>query len=241
MTESATTPWQASVVTLFPEMFPGPLGYSIIGRALENKIWDLETIALREFAHDKHQSVDDTPCGGGPGMIMRPEVVDEALHAACQDDVKERIILNVSPRGMPLQQKRVKQLANAKKVVILCGRFEGIDQRVLEEWGIEEVCLGDFILAGGEVAAMTLIEACVRLLPGVLGTSESLEEESFSQGLLEYPQYTRPRNWKDREVPEVLFSGHHSRIKQWQHEQSEKVTQERRPDLWKRYVSLNQD
>ncbi len=229
-------PWTASVVTLFPEMFPGSLGHSIIGNALQKNIWQLETINIRDFAKDKHNTVDDTPFGGGPGMVMRPDVVDAALNFACKGDKKPGGLLYLSPRGIPLNQKRVKQLANTSKIVMLCGRFEGIDQRVLDAWAIEEVSVGDFVIAGGEVAAMTLIEACVRLLPGVVGDAQSLEEESFSEGLLEYPHYTRPRNWQGRDVPEVLVSGDHEKIRAWRLEQAEKITKVQRPDMWRDYV-----
>ena len=203
-----TTPWTAQVITLYPEMFPGPLGGSIIGRGMENNLWNLETFALRDFAADKHQTVGQPPFGGGAGMVMRADVLDAALVELHQGTSAPDALIYFSPRGKPLQQARVKQLAKAKKVAMVCGRFEGVDQRVLEEWDFEEISLGDFVLAGAEIAAMALIEACVRLLPRVVSTPDSLVEESFSsgvmQGLLEYPHYTRPRIWKGREVPEVL-------------------------------------
>ncbi|MGB0934669.1 MAG: tRNA (guanosine(37)-N1)-methyltransferase TrmD [Alphaproteobacteria bacterium] len=227
--------WHAHILTIFPELFPGPLGCSILGRGLEEDKWQLTVSNIRDFALDKHQSVDDIGFGGGPGMVMRPDVLDRALKHATEGGQKPDRIIYVSPRGKTLTQNVVKGLAKAEKVVILCGRFEGIDQRVIDAWDIEEISLGDFVLAGGEVAAMTMVEACVRLLPGVVGDAASLEEESFSQDLLEYPQYTRPRDWNGHQVPEVLLSGHHEKIRAWRQSQSEALTQERRPDLWDRY------
>ena len=223
--------WTAKVLTLFPEMFPGPLGFSLAGRALDQGLWALETTDIREFASDKHATVDDAPFGGGPGMVMRADVVGNALEATRS---KTRPIY-LTPRGRPLDQDRVRALAADPEITILCGRFEGVDERVLDAHGLEQVSLGDFVLSGGEPAAITLIDACVRLLPGVIGKAESLTDESFEEGLLEYPHYTRPVDWQGRKVPELLLSGHHEKIKNWRREVAEKITQERRPDLWNRY------
>lgn len=227
------TPWTASVLTIFPEAFPGPLGFSLAGRGLERGLWALEVLDIRDFARDKHRSVDDAPLGGGPGMVMRPDVVDAAFGAA--EPVSRRIYL--TPRGRLLDQALVRGLAAAPSVAILCGRFEGVDERVLEARAVEQISLGDFVLSGGEPAAMALMDACVRLLPGVMGKAESLAEESFERGLLEYPQYTRPETWDGRTVPALLLSGHHERIRTWRQDAAEKVTRERRPDLWARYAA----
>ena len=224
--------WRASVLTLFPGMFPGPLGASLAGKALEEGIWALDALDIRRFASDKHASVDDTPFGGGAGMVMRPDVLDRAL-AFIEDRPGPRIYL--SPRGRLLEQAWVKELAQGPGVVLLCGRYEGIDERVIEARELEEVSLGDFVLSGGEPAAIALIDAAVRLLPGVMGAAEGLVEESFEAGLLEYPHYTRPREWQGRTVPEVLISGHHEKIRAWRRAEAEKVTAARRPDLWSRY------
>jgi tRNA (guanine37-N1)-methyltransferase len=224
--------WTAKVLTLFPEAFPGPLGCSLAGQALADGIWALETVDIRAFASDKHRTVDDAPFGGGPGMVMRPDVVDAALDAAA--DPRGPVIY-LTPRGQPLTQARVKELAQATAVTLLCGRFEGVDERVLEARGLEELSLGDFVLSGGEPAAIAVIDACVRLLPGVVGAPESLAEESFERGLLEYPHYTRPQVWKGRAVPEVLVSGNHERIRAWRLAQAEEMTRQRRPDLWAKY------
>lgn len=222
--------WTARILTLFPEMFPGPLGHSLAGKALERGDWTIETIDIRSFATDKHRTVDDTPFGGGPGMVMRPDVVDAALDHATRDGLKPAIYL--TPRGKVLDQDLVKALSAGPGVVILCGRYEGLDERVIEARGLMEVSLGDFVLSGGEPAAMCLIDACVRLLPGVLGAAESLGEESFEDGLLEYPHYTRPAIWQDREVPAVLTSGNHAKIRAWRRAEAERLTAERRPDMW---------
>ena len=235
-------PWRAVVVTLFPEMFPGPLGASLSGRALEDGIWALDTVCIRDFATDRHQTVDDEPFGGGPGMVMRPDVVDSAVAAATNLVDGLAPIIYLTPRGRHLDQERVRDLANGAGAVLLCGRYEGIDQRVLDAWEVEEISLGDFVLSGGETAALALLDAVVRLLPGVIGTSESLTEESFEDGLLEYPHYTRPATWRDRQggensVPEVLSSGHHGKIAAWRHEQAEAITQARRPDLWAKHTA----
>lgn len=226
--------WQANVLTLFPEVFPGPLGVSLAGKALAQGIWSLEVLDIRAFAGDKHRSVDDTPFGGGAGMVMRPDVVDAAL-AACEAAAAP--VLYLSPRGRLLDQSLVKELAAAPGATLLCGRYEGVDQRVLDARGVEEVSIGDYILAGGEVAALALLEAVIRLLPGVMGNEESSEEESFAQGLLEYPHYTRPAEWQGRGVPEVLTSGHHEKVRQWRLARAEEMTKLRRPDLWARYAA----
>lgn len=224
-------PWTARILTILPEIFPGPLDASLIGKALEQGVWALDVIDIRDFAKDKHRSVDDTPAGGGPGMVMRADVVGPALDGAIEK-MPGAPLIYLSPRGAPLTQARVRELSGGPGVSLLCGRFEGLDQRVLEARDIEEISLGDFVLAGGEVAACALIEACVRLLPDVIGDAASLVSESFEQGLLEYPHYTRPREWEGREIPQVLLSGDHNKIAEWRREQAEKITKERRPDLW---------
>ncbi len=226
--------WTATVLTIFPDAFPGPLACSLAGRALESGVWRLETVDIRDFARDKHASVDDAPFGGGPGMIMRPDVLDAALGSVAREGAPA---ICLTPRGRPLDQARVRELAAGPGVVLLCGRYEGIDQRVVEARGLEEVSLGDFVLSGGETAAIALIDACVRLLPGVIGAEAALEEESFEWGLLEYPHYTRPQSWQGRDVPEILLSGHHERIRAWRRAEAERITRERRPDLWDRYAA----
>jgi len=228
--------WTASVLTIFPPMFPGPLGTSLAGRALAAGLWSLNTVDIRDFATDKHQSVDDQPFGGGAGMVMRPDIVDAALDHVSRQAEPGTPAIYLTPRGRVLDQARVQQLAAGPGVVLLCGRFEGVDQRVIEARGLEEVSLGDFVLSGGEPAALALLDACVRLLPGVMGTNESLVEESFETGLLEYPHYTRPQSWCGRAVPEVLLSGHHANIAAWRRAEAEKITRARRPDLWARYA-----
>ncbi len=227
------TPWTATVLTILPDMFPGPLGASLIGSALENGTWALNTVDIRDFSADRHRSVDDTPAGGGPGMVMRADVIGPAVDAAISS-APDAPVIYLSPRGQPLKQARVRELADGPGVTILCGRFEGLDERVIAARKIEEISIGDYVLAGGEVAACVLIEACVRLLPGVIGDAASLEQESFEQGLLEYPHYTRPREWEGREIPEVLLSGDHKKIAEWRRAQAEEITKERRPDLWSR-------
>ncbi len=225
--------WSATVLTIFPEMFPGPLGHSLAGRALAEGIWSLESVDIRAFARDKHRSVDDAPFGGGAGMVMRPDVVDAAIRASHRGGP----LIYLTPRGRLLDQQRVRAMAAERQVTILCGRFEGVDQRVLDAHGAEEISLGDFVLSGGEPAALMLMDAVVRLLPGVVGKEESLAEESFEWGLLEYPHYTRPQEWDGRAVPEALLSGHHENIRAWRRRQAEEVTRQRRPDLWDRYVA----
>ncbi len=224
--------WRARVLTLFPEMFPGPLGHSLAGRALERGGWSLDTIDIRQFASDRHRSVDDTPFGGGAGMVMRADVVDAAMAAAV---IPGAPLVALTPRGRPLTQARIAALASGPGVVLLCGRYEGVDQRVIEMRGMEEVSIGDYVLSGGEPAAMVLLDACVRLLPGVMGAAESGVEESFSGGLLEYPHYTRPAVWQGRPVPGVLLGGNHGAIAAWRRAEAERITRERRPDLWAAY------
>jgi tRNA (guanine37-N1)-methyltransferase len=224
------TPWRALVLTLFPDAFPGPLGVSLAAQAREAGIWSLDTIQIRDFALGKHRQVDDTPAGGGAGMVLRADVLGPALdHAASLSPDAPMIYL--SPRGTPLTQSLARDLADGPGVTLLAGRFEGIDERVIEEKRLKEVSIGDYVLAGGEVAAMVLIEACVRLLPGVIGATESLASESFETGLLEYPQFTKPRDWEGRTIPDVLLSGDHKKIEAWRRDQSEKLTAARRPDL----------
>ncbi|HKK30897.1 MAG TPA: tRNA (guanosine(37)-N1)-methyltransferase TrmD [Alphaproteobacteria bacterium] len=225
--------WRAVVLTLFPEMFPGPLGSSLAGKALARGDWELDVADIRVFASDKHSTVDDTPFGGGAGMVMRPDVLDRALEAKA--DTRGPVIY-LSPRGKPLDQSLVKSFAAEPSVTLLCGRYEGVDQRLIEARGLVEVSIGDFVLSGGEAAAITLLDACVRLLPGVLGDPASLAEESFESGLLEYPHYTRPAEWKGKDVPEVLLSGNHAAIAAWRRAEAERITQSRRPDLWARYA-----
>ena len=225
------------MLTLFPEAFPGPLGLSLAGKALENGIWRLETVDIRDFASDKHRSVDDVPFGGGPGMVMRPDVVASAFEYARASVVPEGQVpaLYLSPRGRPLDQTLVAEYAATDGLILLCGRYEGVDQRALDACGFTEVSVGDFVLSGGEPAALVLLDAVVRLRPGVVGDPATLEEESFSRGLLEYPHYTRPRSWAGLDVPEVLVSGHHENIAAWRKRQAEELTRTRRPDLWTRY------
>src|SRR5580658_5984682 len=220
--------WRASVLTIFPDMFPGPLGTSLAGRALSAGAWSLEVADIRDFAADKHRSVDDTPAGGGPGMVMKADVLGRAIDTVATD---QRARLLLSPRGSPLTQSRVEDLAAGTGVVLVCGRFEGIDERVIASRGLEEVSVGDYVLSGGEIAAMVLIDACVRLLPGVMGATASRNEESFTEGLLEYPQYTRPQVWEGQPIPDVLLSGDHGKIAAWRRAEAERLTRERRPDL----------
>ncbi len=231
----------ASVLTLFPEAFPGPLGVSLIGAAQKKGLWALETVDIRKFSRHKHASVDDTPAGGGAGMVLRPDVAAAAIDAVDASLAGERPLIYLTPRGRPFSQSRARELAAGPGLVVFCGRFEGLDERVIKTRQLEEISVGDAVLAGGEAAALCLIEACVRLIPGVLGDPASAEEESFEGDLLEYPQYTRPREWEGEEIPEVLLSGDHGRVAAWRREMAEKVTQERRPDLWERHISRQGD
>ena len=239
-----TKPWTARVLTLFPEMFPGFLGLSLAGKALENGVWALDVLDIRDFARDKHRSVDDAPFGGGAGMVMRPDVLDAALSRARARGTdgapdtdraqKTAPAIYLSPRGRLLDQALAREIAAGPGVILLCGRYEGVDQRVLDAQDIAEVSIGDYVLSGGEPAALVLLDAVVRLLPGVMGNEASPAEESFERGLLEYPHYTRPAEWQGRAVPEVLLSGHHDNIRRWRMAQAERITRERRPDLWAR-------
>jgi tRNA (guanine37-N1)-methyltransferase len=226
--------WTANVLTLFPEMFPGTLGHSLAGRALAAQDWGLSVTDIRDFATDAHRTVDDAPFGGGPGMVMRADVLDAALDSIA--DAPGPVIY-LTPRGRRFDQELAESLAAGAGVTLLCGRFEGIDERLIEARQCLEISVGDFVLSGGEPAAITLIDACVRLLAGVIGDRQSLDEESFQRGLLEYPQYTRPANWRGRAAPAVLLSGHHEKIRAWRLDQAERITRERRPDLWDRYVA----
>jgi tRNA (guanine37-N1)-methyltransferase len=231
--------WRAAVITIFPEMFPGPLGASLAGKACDKGLWALEPVDLRGHALDRHRTVDDTPASGGPGMVMKPDVLARAIDAvadgASGTDPRPRILL--SPGGTPLTQPRVHELAAGPGLIAVCGRFEGVDERVIAARGLEEISIGDYVLSGGELAAMVLIDACVRLIPGVMGRQESAAEESFSHGLLEYPHYTRPQLWEGHAIPEVLLSGDHGRIAGWRQQQAEQRTRARRPDLWARYCA----
>lgn len=229
-TGTGRAPWRASVLTLFPEMFPGPLGLSLVGQALAAGIWSLTLHQIRDFGLGRHRAVDDTPAGGGAGMVMRADVLAAVIDRARERD-GDLPLLYMSPRGAPLTQARARALSSGPGAMILAGRFEGIDERVIAGRGIEEVSIGDYVLSGGELAAMVLLDACVRLLPGVLGAPESLAHESFEEGLLEYPQYTKPRDWEGRPTPDVLLSGDHGRIAAWRREEALRVTRERRPDL----------
>jgi tRNA (guanine37-N1)-methyltransferase len=225
--------WTACILTIFPEMFPGPLGASLAGQALVGGRWRLDAIDIRDFATDRHRSVDDTPAGGGPGMVMRADVLGAAIDGARARHPGLPLIYP-SPRGRPLTQARIRELSTGPGALLLCGRFEGVDERVIEARGAEEISIGDYVLSGGELAAMVIIDAAVRLLPGVMGAPASAIEESFETGLLEYPHYTRPREWEGRAIPDVLLSGDHKKIAAWRREQAESLTRERRPDLWER-------
>lgn len=235
-----TAGWTAKIVTLFPEAFPGVLGLSLTGKALDDGLWALETIDLRPFGIGRHRNVDDTPAGGGAGMVLRADVVAAALAAAGMPEDREKWpVIYMSPRGRPLTQAMARRYSEAEGMTILCGRFEGVDERVLQEYAVEEVSIGDFVLTGGELAAQVLIDATVRLIPRVLGNQASTEEESFSDGLLEHPQYTRPALWQGRAIPEVLQSGHHAKIEAWKRAEAERLTKERRPDLWRAWCAVH--
>ena len=220
--------WRASVLTLYPEMFPGPLGHSLSGRAMKAGIWSCDAVNIRDFGEGKHKNVDDTPSGGGAGMVLRADVLAQAIDAHA--DVRPKLLM--SPRGKPLTQERVRSLTKGPGALIICGRFEGVDQRVIDARGLEEVSIGDYILSGGEIAALALIDACVRLLPGVMGAEASGEDESFEGDLLEYPHYTRPPDWEGHTIPDILTSGNHRKVDEWRRAEAEKITKERRPDLW---------
>ena len=227
---------KANILTLYPEMFPGPLAYSLVGKALADKKWEMNVVNIRDFSDNNYKSVDDTPFGGGAGMVMLPEVLDKALNAVH----KTGPIYYLSPRGEVFNQTIASDWAKRTEMTFICGRFEGVDQRVLDKWQEQEVSIADCVLSGGELALMTMLDATVRLIEGVLGNAESLSEESFSNGLLEYPQYTKPQNWQGREVPEVLLSGHHARIAEWRQAESESLTKTRRPDLYEKYLANNE-
>jgi tRNA (guanine37-N1)-methyltransferase len=228
--------WRATILTIFPEMFPGPLTFSLAGKALAAGVWALEAIDIRAHATDRHRSVDDTPAGGGAGMVMRPDVLARAIDAAAAAaDRRPRLLM--SARGIPLTQQRVAALAQGAGAILLCGRFEGVDERVIAARNVEEISIGDYVLAGGEIAAFALLDACVRLLPGVMGAKASAEEESFTQGLLEYPQYTRPQMWEGHSIPDVLTCGDHAKVAAWRRAEAERLTRERRPDLWSAYLA----
>ncbi|HQS15781.1 tRNA (guanosine(37)-N1)-methyltransferase TrmD [Reyranella sp.] len=232
--------WRATALTLFPEMFPGPLGESLAGRALKEGVWSLEAVDIRRFAGDRHRTVDDAPFGGGAGMVLKPDVLSAAIEAVMQAPGMAGVPkVLLSPRGAPFSQARGRELAAGPGVLLVCGRFEGVDERVIEAQALEEISVGDFVLSGGEIAAMTVMDCCVRLLPGVMGAADSANEESFEDGLLEYPHYTRPATWAgpdgiERRVPEVLLSGHHGKVAEWRMKQREEITRRRRPDLWAR-------
>lgn len=227
--------WKATVLTLFPEMFPGPLGFSLAGKALTEGTWQLDAIDIRNFAQDRHRSVDDTPAGGGAGMVMRADIAAAAIDAAKAASPAGTPTIYLSPRGTPLTQAGVELLAHGPGVILLCGRFEGLDQRVLEARDVVEVSIGDYVLSGGDLAAHVIMDACVRLLPGVVGNEGTHMEESFASGLLEYPHYTRPREWEGHTIPDVLLSGDHEKIAAWRREQAEALTKKRRPDLWEKH------
>ena len=234
LSNTGQKPWQATVLTLFPDAFPGVLGVSIIGGAQKSGIWQLETVDIRDFSVNRHRTVDSPPAGGGPGMVIKPDVAAKAIDSVVTNS--DRPLIYLTPRGKPLSQKRVRELASGPGLIAFCGRFEGLDQRVIEGRQMEEVSIGDFVLAGGEVAAQVMIEACVRLLPGVLGDAQSASEESFEDGLLEYPLYTKPREFEGRAIPEVLLSGDHKKIAAWRRQKSKEITKARRPDMWTAYI-----
>lgn len=235
-------PWKATLVTLFPEMFPGSLAHSIAGKAMGQKMWDIDTVHIRDFATDRHKTVDDTPYGGGTGLVMMPHIIHDALcHAKTQHGTSSPQMIYMSPRGKVLDQKLVRHLSNHRDgIIVLCGRYEGVDDRVIEHWrdteGLMEISIGDYVLSGGEVAALTLLDACIRVLPGVLVKEEATTSESFELDLLEFSQYTKPRIWQNKVVPEILLSGDHSKIAAWRKKSAEMITKERRPDLWTAYL-----
>jgi tRNA (guanine37-N1)-methyltransferase len=233
--------WRAQLITLLPQAFPGVLGESLTGRALKDGLWQLDTVDLRPFGDGKHRNVDDTPAGGGAGMVLRPDVMGKAIDEARATMPSAAPILYLSPRGRPFDQAMARGLSKTPGVTLICGRFEGLDERVIQHYGIQEVSLGDFVLTGGEIAAQALIDATVRLIPGVLGNAESTEDESFSDGLLEHPQYTRPPEWKGHNIPDVLMSGHHGEIAKWRHDQAKQITRARRPDLWAAFQARKTD
>jgi len=234
-TDTSPKPWAATVLTLFPDAFPGVLDASIIGGAEKSGIWQLETVDIRDFSVNRHRTVDSPPAGGGPGMVLKPDVAAKAIDSVASA-TDSRPLIYLTPRGKPLTQQRVRELASGPGLIAFCGRFEGLDQRVIEGRQMEEISIGDFVLAGGEVAAQVMIEACVRLLPGVLGDAQSASEESFEDGLLEYPLYTKPREFEGRAIPEVLLSGDHKKIAAWRRQKSEEITKARRPDLYKEFL-----
>ena len=239
-TNTSQNPWSATVLTLFPGAFPGVLGASIIGGAEKSGIWQLETVDIRDFSVNRHRTVDSPPAGGGPGMVLKPDVAAKAIDSVVTSDLgsaDDRPLIYLTPRGKPLTQQRVRELASGPGLVVFCGRFEGLDERIIEGRQMEEISIGDFVLAGGEVAAQVMIEACVRLLPGVLGDAQSASEESFENGLLEYPLYTKPREFEGRVIPEVLLSGDHKKIAEWRRQKSEEITKARRPDMWTAYIN----
>jgi tRNA (guanine37-N1)-methyltransferase len=230
--------WRATVLTLFPQAFPGPLGLSLAGRALASGLWSLEAVNIRDFATDRHRTVDDTPFGGGAGMVLRPDVIDAAIASVADaPGADERQLLCLTPRGTPFTQKDAARLAAGPGAILLAGRYEGVDQRVIDARAMREISIGDYVLSGGELPALVVLDACVRLLPGVMGDADSADEESFAAGLLEYPHYTRPAEWQGRAVPEVLLSGHHAAVAAWRRAEAERITRARRPDLWARYAS----
>lgn len=234
--------WKAKIITLFPDAFPGTLGESLTGKALKDGLWQLESIDLRQFGDGKHRNVDDTPAGGGAGMVLRADVLGKALNHAAKstpDDRNKWPIIYLSPRGKPLTQAIAQTLSKAEGITLLCGRFEGVDERIIEEFDIQEISLGDFVLTGGEIAAQALIDATVRLIPRVLGNQASTVEESFSDGLLEHPHYTKPATWQGRDIPDVLLSGHHGHIADWRRAMAERLTKQRRPDLWRAYCEAH--
>ena len=237
MTENTQKSWRATVLTLYPDAFPGVLGTSIIGGSEKSGIWQLETVDIRDFSVNRHRTVDSPPSGGGPGMVLKPDIAAKAIDSVAQasSEADSRPLIYLTPRGKPLTQNRVRELSKGPGLIVFCGRFEGLDQRVIDARQMEEISIGDYVLAGGEVAAQVLIEACVRLLPGVLGAADSTAEESFEDGLLEYPLYTKPREFEGRAIPEVLLSGDHAKIAKWRHQQQIEMTKARRPDMWSAY------